>query len=204
MPDEQTTAGAAQAVASADTSAQAATTTSPTTQAVGSKTPEDYERMVADLRKENASYRTKQKAIEDAQAAADLAKLGDLEKATKQYEQAQKQIQQLRDENVKAQIRLQAKTLGIINDELISPFVLSKLEYDDDGKPTNLDKVLDELIKANPNIRQEADSAAQTANTKTPPTTPANNPGRSSIVQPNQPMAPGKVTTFHDIYNKNR
>ena len=202
MPEP--TADAGQAPTDASTSADQASATTPTLDQA-SKSQQDYDKMIADLRKENAQHRTKLKAFEDAQAAADLAKLGDLEKATKQYEQAQKQIQQLRDENVKAQIRLQAKTLGIANDELISPYVLSKLEFDDDGKPTNLDKVLDEVIKANPNLVVQAGSAAQTANQKAAPTTPANNPGRSSIVQPgSQPLQPGRVTTWNDVYNRNK
>jgi hypothetical protein len=192
-----TTADAGQAPTPASTTAQAAVpTTSTDSQAL--KSPEDYEKMIADLRRENASHRTKLKAVEDAQAAAELAKLGDLEKATKQAEQLQKQVQQLRDENVKAQIRLQAKTLGIASDELIAPYVLAKLEYDDEGKPTNLDKVLDEIIKSNPNLVVQADSAAQTANTNRPPTTPANNPGRSTIVQPGQ-LPPNTAVRFHDL-----
>src|SRR5258708_12019955 len=37
----------------------------PTPQAGSGKTPEDYERMIADLRKENAGHRTRLKKFED-------------------------------------------------------------------------------------------------------------------------------------------
>ena len=197
MP-EPTTTDAAQAAATVDTSAQAATQSTPTTQAVGGKTPEDYERMVAELRRENASYRTRQKAIEDAQAAADLAKLGDLEKAQKQAADAQKQIETYKQELVNSRVREAAITKGIIDPEIAALALKDKLEYGDDGMPTNLEKALDDLVKAKPYLLTQADSAAQTASTNRPPTTPANNPGRSQIVQPGQ-QQPGKVTTFHDL-----
>ena len=113
---DDTTAGATQADATATTPAQAATTTTTDTQAV--KSPEDYERMIAELRKENAGARTKLKAFEDAQAAADLAKLGDLEKATKRADNAEKQIQQYKTELVNAQVRLAAKDKGIIDPDM--------------------------------------------------------------------------------------
>lgn len=199
------TAGATQADATATTSAQAATTTTPTTQAVGGKQPlsaDEYERKLAEANREAAANRVALKKYQEAEEAAKLAAMGDVEKANKQLADAQKQIQQLRDENVKAQIRLQAKTLGIANDELISPYVLSKLEFDDDGKPTNLDKVLDEVIKNNPNLvvnKPDAGTpAAQTAGLRTPPTTPANNPGRSSIVQPGT-LPANKIMKFADM-----
>jgi len=90
MPD--TTADAAQAATDASTVGQAPTTTTSTEPQAG-ESPEDYKRMIAELRKENASHRTKLKSFEEAQAAAELAKLGDLEKAQKQAEQAQKQLE---------------------------------------------------------------------------------------------------------------
>jgi hypothetical protein len=192
------TAGATQADATATTSAQAATITTATDPQAG-KSLEDYEKMIADLRKENASHRIKLKAVEDAEAARQLAALSDAEKLQKRAEQAEKQIQTYKAELVTAQIQLQATTRGIANAELISPYVLGKLEYDDDGKPTNLDKVLDEVIKSNPNLVVNADSAAQTASTKTPPTTPPNNPGRSQIVAPGT-LPQGQRISFEEMY----
>lgn len=196
MPDDNT-AAASQVDAAASTPAQAATTT-PTTPQAG-KSPDDYERMIAELRKENASHRTKLKAHEDAEAARQLAALSDAEKLQKQYEQSQAQIKKVQQENVTLQIQLQATAKGIVNAELISPYVHSKLEFDDNGTPTNLDKVLDEVIKGNPNLvvntPEPGTPAAQTANRA--PAVPAMNPGRSSIQQPGQ-STPGRIPRITD------
>jgi len=202
MPD--TTADAAQAATDASTVGQAPTTTTSTEPQAG-ESPEDYKRMIAELRKENASHRTKLKTFEEAQAAAELAKLGDLEKAQKQAEQAQKQLETYKQELVNAQVKLAAKDKGIIDPDIAALALKDKLEYGDDGMPSNLEKALDDLIKAKPYLLAQAQSAAQTASTQRAPTTPANNPGRSSIVQPGgSTMQPGKVTTWHDVYSQNR
>jgi hypothetical protein len=197
MPDDNT-AGATQAAATATTPAQAATTTTTDSQAL--KSNEDYEKMIADLRKENASNRIKLKAVEDAEAARQLAALSDAEKLQKRAEQAEKQIQQYKKELVNAQVRLAAKDKGIIDPDMAALALHDKLEFDDDGMPSNLDKALDDLIKAKPYLVPKADEAppespAQTANRA--PTVPAMNPGRSNIASPGQ-NAPGRIPRITD------
>jgi len=144
-------------------------------------------------------------AYEKQEEARKLAALGDLEKAQKQAADAQKQLETYKQELVNAQVKLAAKDKGIIDPDIAALALKDKLEYGDDGMPSNLEKALDDLIKAKPYLLAQAQSAAQTASTQRAPTTPANNPGRSSIVQPgSSTMQPGKVTTWHDVYSQNR
>lgn len=135
MPDNATPA-TPQAGDAGTTPAQAATTTTTDTQAV--KSPEDYERMIADLRKENASHRVKLKAVEDAEAARQLAALSDAEKLQKRAEQAEKQIQQYKDQIVLEKVINAAHKKGIIDPELAALAVKGNLEFGDDGMPSNL------------------------------------------------------------------
>lgn len=195
------TAGATQADATATTPAQAATTTTPTTQAVGGKQPlsaDEYERKLAEANREAAANRVALKKYQEAEEAAKLAAMGDVEKANKQLADAQKQIQQFKQELINAQVRLAAKDKGIIDPDIAALALHDKLEFGDDGMPSNLDKALDDLIKSKPYLLANAESPAQTAGLRTPPTTPANNPGRSSIVQPGT-LPANKIMKFADM-----
>src|SRR6266568_2219796 len=118
------------------------------------------------------------------------------------YEKQEK-IQQQQQQLVMAQVKLVAKDKGIINPELIAPVVERKLEYDKDGEPTNLEAVLDELIKGNPYLVKPAEPAPSPAQTATPPAVPtpaipAMNPGRSSIPGPGTNPT-GKPTRLSDL-----
>lgn len=136
------------------------------------------------LRKENQTLRQRQKTIDDAEALRQQAAMSDLEKANKAHADMEAKYQQVQKQLVESEVRYVSKDKGIINPDLIAPAIMSKLEYGDDGKPTNLEKVLDDLIKANPFIVAKADAQpASPAQTNTP-ALPAMNPGRSSIQPP--------------------
>jgi len=140
--------------------------------------------------KELAAYKEKERLAQEATQS-------EIEKMQKRTEAAEKQVQQLRQENVTKEIQLQATTRGIANVELIAPYVLQKLEYEDE-KPTNLDKVLDEIVKGNPNIIKQADETPATSARIGPPATPAMNPGRSSIQSPGNTAQPGRIPRLTD------
>ena len=161
---------------------QAGNTTPTDAQAAMSQ--QDYDRIIAELRKENAGHRTKLNKFEaDEKAKAD-AQLSEVEKAKKAHADMEAKYQQAQKQLVESEVRYASKDKGIINPDLIAPAIMSKLEYGDDGKPTNLEKVLDDLIKANPFIVAKPDAQpASPAQTNTP-ALPAMNPGRSSIQPP--------------------
>lgn len=157
-------------------------------------------------RKKLTAYeKQEQERATQAQAAKD-AELSELERVKKQHQEAEARIKQQQQQLVMAHIKLLASEKGILNAELIAPFVERKLEYDKDGEPTNLEAVLDEIIKGNPNLVKQAEPAPPPAQSATPPAVttpaiPAMNPGRSSIPGPGgNPI--GRVPEWNEVYKR--
>jgi hypothetical protein len=120
-----------------------------------SRSVDDLEKEIAALRKENAERRVKLTAFEKAQADAEAAKLTELEKAKKAQADAEakatqheREMQELR---VTVSIERQASKLGIVDSEAAAKLLdWSEIEYDDAGKPKNIDKLLEKLAKDKP------------------------------------------------------
>src|SRR6266702_2781475 len=154
-------------------------------------------------RKKLSAYEKAEKEREALKQAAEDAERSEIERVKKQHQDAEARIKQQQQQLVMAQVKLLAKDKGIINPELIAPVVERKLEYDKDGEPTNLEAVLDELIKGNPYLVKPAEPAPSPAQTATPPAQqtpaiPAMNPGRSSIPGPGGNPT-GKPTRLSDL-----
>lgn len=145
------------------------------------KSAEDYERMVSELRKENAQHRTELKKFQDAQAAADLAKLGDLERANKQLETVTKQAETFKARIADMAVQLAAGKLGIRDPEVAATLIREKLEIGDDGAPTNADELLKDLLKAKPYLKAEEQQQQQQ---QPKPNTGATNAGRGTPANP--------------------
>src|SRR6266700_2834568 len=168
----------------------------------------DLERSLGNAKEENdrhskrlSAYEKAEKEAEAAKKAAEDAQKSELERIKEQHQDAEARIKQQQQQLVMAQVKLASKDKGIINPELIAPVVERKLEYDKDGEPTNLEAVLDELIKGNPYLVKPAEPAPSPAQTATPPATPAipaMNPGRSSIPGPGANPT-GKPTRLSDL-----
>ncbi len=143
----------------------------------------DLERSLGNAKEENDRHSKRLSAYEKAEKEAEAAK--------KAAEDAQKtELERIKEQHQEAEAR-----------ELIAPVVERKLEYDKDGEPTNLEAVLDELIKGNPYLVKPAEPAPSPAQTATPPATPAipaMNPGRSSIPGPGANPT-GKPTRLSDL-----
>ncbi len=185
-------------------------TTPPLTTEELLKRQAELERSLANAKEENdrhskrlSTYEKQEKERAALEQAAKDAQLSEIERVKKQAADAQQKIQQQQQQLVMAQVKLVAKDKGIINPELIAPVVERKLEYDKDGEPTNLEAVLDELIKGNPYLVKPAEPAPSPAQTATPPAVPtpaipAMNPGRSSIPGPGTNPT-GKPTRLSDL-----
>ena len=163
----------------------------------------DLERSLGNAKEENdrhskrlSAYEKLEKEQAEAKRIADEAQLSEIERIKKQHQDAEARIKQQQQQLVMAQVKLVAKDKGIINPELIAPVVERKLEYDKDGEPTNLEAVLDELIKGNPYLVKPAEPAPSPA--VPTPAIPAMNPGRSSIPGPGANPT-GKPTRLSDI-----
>src|SRR5258707_648180 len=173
----------------------------PTPQAGAGKTPEDYERMLADLRHENAGHRTKLKKFEEDEAQRTQAQMSELEKAQKQAADLETARDEMAAELYEARVRqdvadLVSKFNFIPSAKTIANLLLADddaIEFED-GRPTNIEKLLEKLAKAEPDLVKPAQAQQQQPGT---PQLPAMNPGRSSIVQPGQ-QQPGRIPRLSD------
>ena len=125
-----------------------------TTEPQGGEEKFDVE-YVRGLRKEAAQYRTRLKALEDAQKAADDAKLSDQEKLQKRLAELEKAAAEassnLQQRVMEYEVKLAASRLGIVDPDAAWRLIdASSLEFDESGKPKNLDRVLNELLKDKP------------------------------------------------------
>lgn len=142
---------------------------------------------IREIMRENQQLRAREKAAEEAKQAADLAKLGDVERLTKQLEieAASREAAQARAAQTEA--KLLAKDLGIVYPDIAVAAIKDQLKIGKDGSLENAEDLLKAFITAHPLM------AAQ----QTPPTTQAApqvgvqpaNPSRSS--QQSQGVQPG-------------
>jgi hypothetical protein len=168
MP-EPTTPADAQAANAGDTSAQAATKTTPDAQAADGQEPITLEE-ARRLRSEGKALRDRLKAFEDAEKKRQDAQLSEMEKANQRAEAAEARIKQQQQQLIAAQVKLAAQAKGIINPDLIAPYLADKLEYDaESGMPANLEKVLNDLLTQNPYLTQSSGKPAPTSGGATNP-----------------------------------
>jgi hypothetical protein len=140
--------------------------------------------------KELAAYKEKERLAQEAQ-------LSEVQKLAKQKEEAEQRYQQEHKQHINALVKLAAQSKGIIDPDLAALAIEKSLEFGDDGMPSNLDKLLDDLLKNKPYLA--AKPAEPATNTQQrPPMTPANNPGRSTIIQPGQ-LPPSQWPKLGDI-----
>ncbi|HEX9502887.1 MAG TPA: hypothetical protein VF974_01010, partial [Patescibacteria group bacterium] len=154
--------------------------------------------------KELAAYKEKERVASEATLSEIEKSKKDVERATAEKAAVEAQVQQLRQQLVMAEVKLAAKSMDFINPEIVAKVI--ELEYDENGLPTNLLKALEDLAKSNPfllkpkeELPPEQTTPAQTANNQRPPSTPAMNPGRSSISAPNT-LQSGRKITFNEAY----
>lgn len=155
MTQESTSAAPVATTAAPDAPATAAAQSNATGQAEPTQSFDLA--YVQNLRKEAAGYRTRLKAVEDAQQQAESAKLGDLEKATKQLEGAQKQIAELqatlKQERTKWAVAQAAQRLNLDGELAASLVKESDIEYDPEtGQPQNPEKHLKALVQKWPQL----------------------------------------------------
>jgi len=167
------------------------------------------------LRSEAVNLRKRLKAFEDADEAKRMAALDDVErskaevaKAEKRVTEAEQRIQQAQQRATLAEIKMAAYTRGITDPDLAALAIKDKLEFGDDGMPTNLDKAFDALIKAHPIFGPKAAEppapeppatpATAPSAASTVPYTPIGNPGRTNTLPPGA-LAPGKRVTLEDL-----
>ena len=141
------------------------------------KSAEDYERMLAELRRENAGHRTKLKKFEEDEAARTTAQMTETEKLQKEL----KDLQSAREADIEhligAEIRMKAAEMGVAPQYLKRVATMldwEELDIDEKtGMPTNVDKVLATLLKEMPFLAGKSSAA----------TGGATNPSRTAASQ---------------------
>jgi hypothetical protein len=199
MP-EPTTPVAPQAGDPGVTPAPAATITSPEPQAGEGNINEPLSLEEAKkLRSEAQALRKREKDVlaqlktyQDAEQAQKDAQLSEVEKANKQYADAQDTIETLASELLEMRVfravsQEASKLNFILPTDMLTKLLLNDLDSIefDNGKPTNIEKLLTELAKSTPDLIKPEPAPVGTPGFGAP-VIPAMNPGRSQIVQPGQ------------------
>lgn len=194
MP-EPTVSGATQADASVTPPAQAATITSPDAQeADGNSEPLTHEEArklrseAQNLRKREKDVLAQLKVYQDAEQQAKDAQLPEIERLKKQAADLQAQHEELAAELYEARVfqdvsRLSGKFNFLVSAETLARMLLlddDAIEFTD-GKPTNIEKLLEKLAKSEPGLVKPAEQQQQQRGA---PALPGMNPGRSSIQRP--------------------
>ena len=136
----------------ADTGASA-TTDSDMSGVTTSMSLEELQRELAKTRREAAEHRTARRKLEaDAQAAAQ-AQMTKEERLAAQVADGQKEREALmsryQTRMLAYEVQIQAQALGIIDPEAAVKLLdASRIEYDEEGAPKNLGKLLRELVAA--------------------------------------------------------
>jgi hypothetical protein len=110
------------------------------------------ERELADARKEAASYRTKAAKLEGDQRAAAQAGMSEAEKAAERTKELERQNAELtaslREQALQSAAYAVAMKLNYRSPELAYRLLdRADLEFEDDGRPKNVEKLLQELAK---------------------------------------------------------
>lgn len=149
-------------------------------------------------RKKLSHYEKAEREAEAAKKAAEEAQLSEIEKTNKRATESETRAEQYRQRLVTAEVKFAAKSAGIIDPELAVLAVQNDLEYGEDGMPTNVEEVLEKLVKNKPYLapKQEAQPPAESPARGTP-TIPAMNPGRSQIAAPGS-TPPGRIPRLSD------
>src|SRR6266550_2153776 len=145
--------------------------------------------------KELAAYKAAEQAAKDAQ-------LSEVERMNKQYADLKEQHETLASELLEARVyqdvaRHAAKLNFILPADMLAKLLLNDLDAIEfeDGKPKNIETLLQNLAKSTPEIVKSAQQEQQQQ--QRAPAVPAMNPGRSSIASPGQ-QQPGRIPRLND------
>lgn len=212
MAEPTTTSGATPADAPVTPPAQAATKNTSEPQAgddqdflTGQISLEEARKLrseASNLRKREKEALAQLKVYQEAEEAAKAAQMSELEKAQKQTTDLQEQQEALAAELFEARVRqnvadLISKFNFIPSARTIATLLLADddaIEFED-GRPSNIEKLLEKLAKAEPDLVKPQ---AATSGTPGTPQLPAMNPGRTSIQSPGATI-PGRIPRLEDI-----
>lgn len=151
MAEDTTQAVDGAAPAAADTDGKA----TDTTQADGDGAETISLDEARKLRREAQTLRKRLAEFETAEAKKREAELSEAEKQAKRAAELEAQLAAMqaaqREQIVRYEVMLRAANRNVVDPEAAVKLIdLSSLEFDEEGKPTNIDKALDALLKHKP------------------------------------------------------
>lgn len=110
---------------------------------------------VSKLRNEAADNRTKLKAAQDELKKLQDAQLSDQEKAVKRATEAEARAQaaeaKVKERTVRADVKLAAAKLNVVDPDAAYKLLdLDQITFNEAGDPTNIDKLIGQLVKDKP------------------------------------------------------
>jgi hypothetical protein len=127
---------------------------------------------VQQLRQENANHRTAKQTAEAELKKLQDAQLSDAEKLANRVKELEKvdsdRALELRQERANRMVEQAARKLKIVDEETALALISGKIEFDKDGKPTNIETLLTDLIKSKPFLLA-TEGAPPTGNPGNPP-----------------------------------
>ncbi|HLZ64393.1 MAG TPA: hypothetical protein VKR06_46275 [Ktedonosporobacter sp.] len=150
---------------------------------------------------ERDRHRKKLSGYEEAEKKAQEAQLSEVERIKKQHADLQSQhdalVRETQELRVHQSVERHAARLKFIRPEIAAKLLdWSEIEYEENGSPKNIDKLLEKLVKSMPELAHaSSQQAPSTPNQPTTPAIPAMNPGRTAIQQPSaQPGRPPRLS----------
>lgn len=140
----------------------------------------DYERIIADLRKENAAHRTGKSAAEAELKKLRDAQLSEEERRAQALDEAVKRAETYRTRIGSAELKVASQAAGIIDPDVAVALLGSKVDYDETGEPKNVAKLVEQLKADKPHLFAAAPgngTAGTTASGQRTSSGGATNPG---------------------------
>jgi hypothetical protein len=122
------------------------------------------------LRAEAAEYRRKLRELERELKQRDEEKLSETERMRLRLSELEKELSQrellLREHTLRYETMLRARELGIIDPDAAYRLLdLAEVEYDESGRPTNIERLLRELVRKRPYLAGNSASATNPSRT---------------------------------------
>ena len=163
MPEETTNAtGQTAGEAGSSANSEATGNTGTATQNAGEKTftQADIDRIVKDRLKDEQERSRKKAEEEDARKRGEWEKVAATEREKR--EAAENTLKLTRAET---SVLREAQKANVVDPEAAFVLIQGKIEYDADGKPTNVDKLIAQLVKDKPYLlKQEQSGGGSVAN----------------------------------------
>lgn len=120
---------------------------------------------VRKLRAEAAEYRRKLRELEAALKKREEAELSEVERVRGRLAEVERERieleRKMREHTTRYEVMLRAREMGIVDPDAAWRLIdVAEIEFDEDGRPTNLDRLLQGLVRRRPYLLGSASTSA--------------------------------------------